>query len=145
MPRKFQKALTLVCQRFNALQRGEKRCFGLTGSQCFLIELLQRAGRSNVRELAQGLGLDQSTVTRGVGVLERDGLVRRTRDGERDRRRVFVSLTRRGRLMAEKLELCTQAFCEEILQRVGPEAREDVSRALRVLLDAMAEPQDSRA
>ena len=69
MPRKFQTALTLVCQRFNALLRGEKRCFGLTGSQCFLIELLQRTGRCSVRELAEGLGLDQSTVTRGVAAL----------------------------------------------------------------------------
>ena len=136
---KFRETLTLLYQRFNALQRGEKRCFGLTDSQCFLVELLQRLGCCSVRDLAQGLGLDQSTVTRGVAVLERDGLVRRARDEEKDRRRVFISLSKRGREMAAKLEICTENFCEDILQRVSPESREEMSRALRVLVDALDE------
>jgi DNA-binding MarR family transcriptional regulator len=68
-PAKFRETLTRLYQRFNALQRGEKRCFGVTMSQCVTLELLQQEGRKTVRELAEGLGLDTSTVTRVVDVL----------------------------------------------------------------------------
>ena len=47
--------------------------------------------------------------------------------------------------MARKLERCTEAFCEQILRRVSPDAREDVFHALRVLVEAMEEPCDTRA
>ncbi|MBW1687438.1 MAG: hypothetical protein JRS35_20565, partial [Deltaproteobacteria bacterium] len=41
-PRKFREILNLAYQRFNALQRGEKRCFGVTMSQCVALETLHR-------------------------------------------------------------------------------------------------------
>ena len=53
-PAKFRETLTRLYQRFNALQRGEKRCFGVTMSQCVTLELLQQEGRKTVRELAEG-------------------------------------------------------------------------------------------
>jgi DNA-binding MarR family transcriptional regulator len=113
---KFRETLTRLYQRFNALQRGEKRCFGVTMSQCVT-----------------------STVTRVVDVLVRDGLLRRARDEKRDRRRVFVSLTERGHRLAKQLEACSDAYCERILTRIPRDRREDVLHALRVLVDAIDE------
>jgi DNA-binding MarR family transcriptional regulator len=136
-PAEFRETLTRLYQRFNALQRGEKRCFGVTMSQCVTLELLHQEGRKTVRELAEGLGLDTSTVTRVVDVLVRDGLLRRTRDDVEDRRRVFVSLTTRGRRLAEKLEACADAYCERILVRIDPGRRADVLRALHLLVEAI--------
>jgi len=138
-PSKFRETLTRLYQRFNALQRGEKRCFGVTMSQCVTLELLQQEGRKTVRELAEGLGLDTSTVTRVVDVLVRDGLLRRTRDELQDRRRVFVSLTPRGRRLAEKLQACADEYCERILVRIPRGRRADVLHALRVLVEAIDE------
>lgn len=66
LTREFGETLTYSYQRFNALQRGEKRCFGVTMSQCVTLELLYREGRMTGRELAHGLGLDTSTVSRVV-------------------------------------------------------------------------------
>lgn len=136
---KFRETLSRLYQRFNALQRGEKRCFGVTMSQCVTLELLQQEGAKTVRELAEGLGLDTSTVTRVVDVLVRDGLLRRARDEKRDRRRVFVSLTERGRRLARQLEACSDAYCERILARIPRDRREDVLHTLRVLIDAIDE------
>jgi DNA-binding MarR family transcriptional regulator len=136
-PAKFRETLTRLYQRFNALQRGEKRCFGVTMSQCVTLELLQQDGRKTVRELAEGLGLDTSTVTRVVDVLVRDGLLLRTRDELQDRRRVFVSLTPRGRRLAEKLQACADKYCERILVRIPRDRRADVAHALRVLVEAI--------
>ena len=77
--RKFRETLSLVYRRVNALQRGEKRCFGVTMSQCVTLELLLQQGPITGRDMARNLGLDTSTVTRVVDVLVRDGLARRLR------------------------------------------------------------------
>lgn len=136
-PGKFRETLSLAYRRVNALQRGEKRCFGVTVSQCVALELLLQQGAMTVRDMARDLGLDTSTVTRLVDVLVRDGMVRRARDEKRDRRRVFVSLTARGRSLAAKLERCADDYSERILKRIPPEMREDVVHTLRVLIEAI--------
>lgn len=139
----FRQTITRLYQRFNALQRGEKRCFGVTMSQCVTLELLHQEGAMTVRALADGLGLDTSTVTRVVDVLVRDGLLRRARDAKRDRRLVFVSLSERGRRLAEKLVACADEYCERILARIPRDRRDEVLRTLQVLLGAIDElPMD---
>jgi DNA-binding MarR family transcriptional regulator len=135
----FRAALTEAYQRFNALQRGEKRCFGVTMSQCMTLELLHQGDHLVGRDLAERLGLDTTTVTRVVDVLVRDGLVRRVRDEKGDRRRIFVSLTARGRGLAEKLEGCADAYCQRILARIPASKREDVMSAFRLLVRAIDE------
>jgi len=133
----FRQTLTRVYQRFNALQRGEKRCFGVTMSQCMTLEVLHQEGRMTAGDLAEHLGLDTTTVTRLVDVLTKDGLARRARDEKGDRRRTFVSLTARGRAMAEKLEACADAYCERILAQIPERRHGDVLRTLRVLVEAI--------
>lgn len=135
--RKFRETLSLAYRRVNALQRGEKRCFGVTMSQCVTLELLLQQGPITVRDMARNLGLDTSTVTRVIDVLVRDGMARRTRDEKRDRRFVFVSLTARGRALAEKLERCADDYSERILKRIPAEMREDMIHTLRVLIEAI--------
>ena len=92
-----------------------------------------------VRELAAHQGLDTSTVTRLVDVLSRDGLARRDRDEGGDRRRVYVSLTERGRSLGRELMACADSYCERIFERVPAARREAVLAALDVLVDAMEE------
>ncbi len=135
--RKFREILSLAYQRFNALQRGEKRCFGVTMSQCVALETLLREGRMPVRELSQRMGLDTSTVTRLVDVLVRDGIAQRARDEAGDRRRVFVSLSETGHELAGRLECCADDYCERILERIPAERREDVHEALQHLVKAI--------
>lgn len=144
-PTEFRETLSRLYQRFNALQRGEKRCFGVTMSQCVTLELLHQEGPKTVRVLADRLGLETSTLTRVVDVLVRDGLLRRTRDEKGDRRRVFISLTGRGRQLANKLEACADAYCERILIGIPRGQREDVLHALRVLVEAIDELPESCA
>jgi DNA-binding MarR family transcriptional regulator len=101
------------------------------------LETLLREGPLPVRELASRLGLDASTVTRSIDGLVREGLVRRARDERRDRRRVFVALSARGRALAQKLERCADAYSDRIFERIPPERRESVLYALGVLVEAV--------
>jgi DNA-binding MarR family transcriptional regulator len=133
---KFRQTLNALYRRFNALQRGEKRCFGVTLSQCVTLELLHQEGRKPVQEIAL---LDASTVTRTLDVLVRDGLIRRARDERGDRRRVFVSLSARGRRLATRLEACGDDYCERILARIPAGSGDAVLHALGVLVAALDE------
>jgi DNA-binding MarR family transcriptional regulator len=141
LSQKFREALGLAYQRVNALQRDEKRCFGVSLSRCVTLETLLREGPLPVRELASRLGLDASTVTRSIDGLVREGLVRRTRDERQDRRRVFIALTARGRALAQKLEHCVDAYSDQILERIPRECREDVLYALGMLVNAVDDLQ----
>jgi DNA-binding MarR family transcriptional regulator len=140
---KFRETLGLLYRRFNVLQRGEKRCFGVTLSQCMILETLHQEGRMTVRDLAESLGLDQSSVTRSIDVLVRDGLLQRARDEKGDRRRVFISLGARGRGLARKLEDCADRYCERILARIPADRRDDVLHALGVVVDAIDDCSDA--
>jgi DNA-binding MarR family transcriptional regulator len=137
LSQKFRETLGLAYQRVNALQRDEKRCFGVSLSRCVTLETLLQEGPLPVRDLASRLGLDASTVTRSIDGLVREGLVRRTRDERQDRRRVFVALSARGRSLAEKLVHCADAYSDAILERIPRERREDVLFALGVLVEAI--------
>jgi DNA-binding MarR family transcriptional regulator len=137
LSRKFRETLGRAYQRVNALQRDEKRCFGVSLSRCVTLETLLQEGPLPVRELASRLGLDASTVTRSIDGLVREGLVRRTRDEQKDRRRVFIVLSARGRSLAEKLVKCANGYSDEILARIPRERREDVLYALGVLVEAV--------
>lgn len=137
LSKKFRETLGLAYQRVNALQRDEKRCFGVSLSRCVTLETLLREGPLPVNELASRLGLDASTVTRSIDGLVREALVRRTRDERQDRRRVFIALTARGRTLAQKLEQCADAYSDQILTRIPRERREDVLYALGVLVKAV--------
>ena len=144
LAQKFRETLGQTYQRVNALQRDEKRCFGVSLSRCVTLETLLQEGPLPVRELASRLGLDASTVTRSIDGLVREGLVRRTRDEHGDRRRVFLALSARGRALAEKLVLCADAFSDEILERIPQERREDVLYALGVLVEAVDDLQGTK-
>ncbi|NLI79771.1 MAG: winged helix-turn-helix transcriptional regulator [Candidatus Riflebacteria bacterium] len=54
-------------------------------------------------EIARGLHFDKGTATRALQKLEQAGLVRR-RDDDDDARRHLVSLTARGRLLADRID-----------------------------------------
>jgi len=140
---RFRNLIASAYQRFNALQRGEKRCFGVTMSQCFTLELLHENEALTVRELAQRLGLDTSTVTRTIDVLVRDGLVRRQRNEHGDRRQVLLALTTRGRSLARRLMGCADAYCERIVDQIPHDRVPDVVHALELLVAALDDMQEA--
>ena len=138
----FRDALTRLSRRFNALQRGEKRCFGVTMPQCLALELIHSEGPRTVRGLADGLGLETSSATRLVDGLARDGLVERRRD-EVDRRRVFLSLTERGAQFVASFPLVAEDDpLVQSLSALGEDERYQFLKLLRELVRHMPEGED---
>lgn len=92
---------------FDALAQAVRRARGVAGSadaltlsQFALLQALAGRPHARVRELADEAGITPSTATRILDVLERRGVVSRTRTKE-DRRGVTISLTPAGRRTLE--------------------------------------------
>ena len=87
------------------------RPLGLTGAQADALAVIGQAGPLSLKELGELLVAEAGHPSRLVDRLVEAGLVERHSAGE-DRRRVELSLTRRGRMLEKRM----LAAREEVLQ-----------------------------
>jgi DNA-binding MarR family transcriptional regulator len=76
------------------------RTYGLTGPQLVLLHELREGQKITVGDLAKKVNLSNATVTDILDRMENKGLVQRIRN-DTDRRRVMVSITDKGLLLAQ--------------------------------------------
>ena len=67
---------------------------GIKATQFTLLGVLANEGEMAIKDLASSLGMDRTTLTRGIVRLETEGLIK-SREGQ-DARQRFVSLTTQG-------------------------------------------------
>ncbi len=92
----LRKAARAVTQLFDRNLQSS----GLRVTQFSILAVLHRLAPVPVTRLAQALGMDRTTLTRDLGPLEREGLVRIGAGA--DRRTRAVTLTLRGRKVFRK-------------------------------------------
>jgi MarR family transcriptional regulator, organic hydroperoxide resistance regulator len=134
----FRGLIGRLVRGLNLLDWNTKSCCGTTTSQCYTIETLARGGTLAMNELSQEMGVSVSTMTRVVGILVRNGVVKRKTLPE-DRRRVYVELTAEGRGISVRLNHCADEYSKGILKRLPAGRRKDVLMSLRLLADAVDE------
>ena len=119
----------------------------LTRSGSAVLSTVERAGPLAVSELAERLGVDQSTASRQVKPLEERGLITRTSDPA-DRRSSLLSITAAGRRVRAKVRDTVLDDIDTAL-RDWPEAErarlgmllERFGRALRATVTAEPPPR----
>jgi DNA-binding MarR family transcriptional regulator len=94
-----------------------------------LYELARRT-RTTAGELARDLGLDEGYLSRILRRFTREGLVKRTRAAS-DRRRLWLSLTRKGQRTLSPLNAGAHEQVRALLDPLSPRQR-------KTLIDAMA-------
>ncbi len=128
----FGELLNELALSLNALHRRDVCGQGETLAQCFILSSVPD-DVIHMSSLATKLGIDNSTLTRLIGNLERKELAFRRRDDE-DRRIVNVFLTDGGRgllsTFSERLDLLGQ----RILDDLPAEKREGMKEVLESLL-----------
>ena len=127
------RALNDFVRHYQFRNRNEVCCYGVTVSQCYLLDILAGRGPGSMRELASHLCLEVSTVTRLVDGLVKRRLVRRQRDVE-DKRVVRVELTEAGQKLHGKITEDLLAKEEELLRSLPEELRQGVVQAVVTLL-----------
>jgi DNA-binding MarR family transcriptional regulator len=94
-----------LVKRFYVTSSSNGAAAELSGSELFTCVLVGRKGRSTMSELARDSGLALSSMTGVVDRLVAKGCVKRGRNDEEDRRKVFVELDRKGEeIYQERLE-----------------------------------------
>jgi DNA-binding MarR family transcriptional regulator len=105
---------------------------GLLVTQFSLMRKVSAVGTIALGELAASTGMDQSTVTRNVRPLLRDGYLR-VRALPEDRRTRVVALTAKGRAALERALPLWRDTQKRMIARVGDAAWASMADALRRL------------
>lgn len=88
-----------------------------------LLNRLDREGEMGVKALAEGMGIDSSTVTRQVAPLVESGLVERTSHPE-DGRAVVLALSTRGRKRLEEVRQSRRELMSMVTEDWSEQERE---------------------
>lgn len=99
----------------------------LTPSKLRALDLLAEQGGLRVGELAERVGVDDTTATRLVDRLEELGLAER-RGEEGDRRATVVGLTAEGKGLVANVAAQRQQFFADVLGALDPEERVQLLR-----------------
>lgn len=102
----------------------------LSSSELFACNILGRKRRCTMSELAKECGLALSSMT---GVVERlvvKGCVRRIRDEEEDRRRVFVELDKKGEKVYQELLEGEMEMIIRMMDSLQPQEQDALLHAL---------------
>lgn len=112
---------------------------GITTTQLRLLDRLERLGESRLIDLADALSIAPSTATRLCDTLADRQLIVRHRLG-RDRRELQIRLTESGTHLLDAIRTRTGRDWEEVLGRITPDERRQVS----VILVKLAEKPSVR-
>ena len=111
---------------------------GLTLTQIKTIGFLYHHGEATITELSAGLAVGLPSVSEMIDRLEDRGFVSRSA-GERDRRRVVVSLTEEWDAVARRIHDLRREQVRMALERLAPAERSGFLASLRVLADVLRE------
>ena len=130
------EAFGAVARRLRMASMAALARYDVTPSQVRAIRVLATHGSGGVRskELAEHLRIAPRSTTEVVDALEEKGLVTRSPDPG-DRRATLVSLSERGRALAEEVRRTRGVASEQLLERLSQTDREDLARILRKLQD----------
>ena len=108
--RAFRRSLRALERQVELSLADETECCGVTPAQCHLLLAVEEGGEPSVGDLAAGLELDASTLSRTVDKLVKAGLLQR-REDPGNRRRQLVSLSDEGRSKAALINgLCDASY-----------------------------------
>ena len=89
-----------------------------------------------MNELSKQMGLAKSTMTRVVDNMVREGWIERAKTSG-DNRRVSVRLTRRGKGLAEKMDVSSQGAVQDIFKYIPSSQLPGVVESMKRVVQAM--------
>lgn len=106
-----------VIRRYQFRDWNQVCCYGISISQCHVLDTLAEEGDLSMQQLARRMYKSVSTMTRVVGQLVRRGYVKRRQDPE-DRRVIHVSITPQGKAIVAAINRDLIETQKAILQAI---------------------------
>lgn len=122
-----------------SLHAGQKPT--LTPTRLRALDALAESGGARVGELAEYVGVDETTATRLVDRLESLELVER-RSIERDRRATLVALSPAGQRLVAKVAAQRRRFFGDVLAALEPDERDELVRLTAKAAEALRTRSD---
>jgi DNA-binding MarR family transcriptional regulator len=117
--------------------KSEALCCGVTMAQCHAILEIGAAGELNLKDLAARLGLDNSTLSRTVESLVKDGLAERTPSTE-DRRATVIRLNENGRAARDRINSTWNRICRDMFRSIPREKHDQLIESVSILAELLA-------
>lgn len=135
----FGSVLVRLARVVSRIERDEVCCGDLTFQQFETLRRVADASQVSLSSLAAELHIDQSTASRNLVRLERDGYLSKVRD-EADARAVVIELTRKGRAALSSLSCDERDTFAELYDRIPADRRASIVASLETLVEALADP-----
>ena len=126
---------------FDQLMRGKLSCCPITVQQCYALEALAD-GPMSMKALAAQVGIHQSTLTRIVEKLEKQGLASRTRK-RGNQRSVEVEITEAGKLAYEALDEGCKQMTASLLDLIPKKQQDSVVESLTLVASLLDPGNDA--
>ena len=124
----LRELIRLLVRHLGLLEKSEASCCGISLAQCHAIIEIGRACEISLNELAEILGLDNSTMSRTVNnLVEKDYVLRET--DANDRRYVKIKLTEKGHKLYSSIESSMNNYYKDIMDSIPEEKRSQVIKA----------------
>src|SRR5438445_1918445 len=107
------------------------RPYGLRVTQFSILAAVARLGEASLKQLEDELAIDQTTLTRSLNLLERDGVLERA--SHRDGRIKAMRLTSKGRGALKVARRLWAQAQDKVLRELGTKAWADAQRRLNHL------------
>ena len=133
--------LRMVTRAVTQLYDDVLRPSGLRVTQFSILAAIGRRGEANLKELEGALAIDQTTLTRSLGLLERDGVIERA--SHPDGRIKSMRLTPRGTRALERARPLWARAQRRVLRELGTTAWSDAERRLTRLLHVAVRKRQS--
>ena len=138
----FHNSIIDLIKKYQFRDRNEVTSFGISVSQCYMLETLHYSKALTMKQLAAQMHLTMSTITRVVDQLERKKLIERKKDNK-DLRIRRITLTPEGEKIF--LKSWTNVFESErkIFENIKPDLRKVLLSLLKDLNDSVDQWQNS--
>jgi DNA-binding MarR family transcriptional regulator len=121
-----------LIRRYQFRDRNQICCYGISISQCHILDTLAEDGDFTMQQLAKRMYKSVSTMTRVVAQLVRRGYVKRRQDRE-DRRVVHISITPQGKAIVAAVHRDLIETQKAILKAIPPDQWEGAFAMLEAL------------
>jgi DNA-binding MarR family transcriptional regulator len=118
--------------------KSDMTCCGVTTSQCHALLEIGEQGPASIKDLAQVMGLDPSSLSRTVDGLVAAGHVSRAENPD-DRRYATISLTGQGKKKIDEINFRSDAAFGVILSKFPEEQQETVVETLKTVAETLSE------
>jgi DNA-binding MarR family transcriptional regulator len=141
---RFAALVSEVAREVMRRRSSDACCGDLTLEQFETLRVVDGSEQSTIGTLSAALGVDLSTMSRNVSVLERSAYLQRLRSAE-DGRVVQVRLTAKGRNALTTLQCGERDVLGDVYERIPQRERATVVRALEALRCCLVEGDQAAA